>query len=60
MGLYKPKGKNYYVMDFTFEGKRVKRSTKRTNKREALLVELATRKRLLDYSQFGQLEVTGH
>ena len=34
----------------------MKRSTKRTNKKEALMVELATKKRILDGLQFGDCQ----
>lgn len=55
MTVYKPEGRRYYVMDFVVRRKRVKRSTKRTNRNEALMVELAAKKRILDSVHLGDL-----
>lgn len=59
MTVYKPEGRRYYIMDFVVRRKRVKRSTKRTNRKEALLVELAAKNKILDSVQLGDLaEIT--
>ncbi|MEQ8375305.1 MAG: tyrosine-type recombinase/integrase [Roseibium aggregatum] len=55
MTVYRPAGRRYYVMDFVVDGRRIKRSTKRTNRKEALLVEVAVKRRELDSIQMGKL-----
>ena len=55
MTVFKPKGRKTYLMKFRVNGQEVRRSTFRTNKKEAQQVEDNERRKLLDAHQLGKL-----